>query len=74
MIRWRYRDIQYVPHASTWINQKRWEDELEPLPDENQSVYKNIEKQRSEFMQKMKQADEESASDEDRKKALGLKK
>ena len=74
LIRWKYREIQYVPHASTWINQKRWEDELEPLPDQNQSVYKNIEKQRKEFMKKMKQAEEDSASDEDRKKALGLKK
>lgn len=25
--------IQYVPHASTWLNQRRWEDELETALD-----------------------------------------
>ena len=74
LIRWRYTEIQFVPHASTWINQKRWQDELEPLPDQNQSIYKNIEKQRKDFMKKMKEAEKSSASDEDRKKALRLKK
>ena len=49
LVRWKYKDIQFVPHASTWLNQKRWEDELEPLPDENQSMYKNIEKQRKDL-------------------------
>jgi hypothetical protein len=74
LIRWKYKDIQYIPHASTWINQRRWEDELEPLQNENQSVYKNIEKQRKEFLKKMKVAGEKAASDDDRKKALGIKK
>ena len=74
LIRWKYKDIQFVPHASPWLNQRRWEDELEPLPDENQSMYKNIEKQRKDFMKKMKQADSEAASEDDIKKALGLKK
>ena len=44
LIRWRYKDIQYVPHPATWLNQRRWEDELEPLPDKSLSVYKDIEK------------------------------
>lgn len=22
-------DVQYIPHASTWLNQRRWEDEVE---------------------------------------------
>lgn len=25
-------DVQFIPHASTWLNQRRWEDELEPAP------------------------------------------
>ena len=31
LIRWKYKEIQYIPHASTWLNQRRWEDELEPI-------------------------------------------
>jgi len=26
---WQGRETQYIPHASTWLNQARWEDELE---------------------------------------------
>ena len=74
LIQWKYKELQFVPHASTWLNQRRWEDELESLPDENQSMYKNIEKQRKDFMKKMKEASTEAASEDDIKKALGLKK
>jgi hypothetical protein len=24
------RDIEHVPHATTWLNQRRWEDEIAP--------------------------------------------
>jgi len=44
------------------------------LPNESQPVYKNLDKQREDFMKKMKKADEEMASEEEIKKALGLKK
>ena len=75
LIRWKYKDIQFVPHASTWINQRRWEDELEPLPNEKSlPIYKNIEKDRKDFLNKIKEAEKNIASDEERKKALGLKK
>ena len=75
LIRWRYTEIQFVPHASTWINQKRWEDELEPIPDKKSNpIYKNIEKERKKFITKIKSAEENMASDDERKKALGLKK
>ncbi len=31
---WRKDNGQYIPHPSTWLNQKRWEDEVEtPLKD-----------------------------------------
>jgi hypothetical protein len=29
------RDIQFVPHASTWLNNKRWEDEITPNANQN---------------------------------------
>ena len=74
LLRWRYKDLQYVPHPATWLNQRRWEDELEPLPDKNLSVYKDIEKKTIDLKNRMKNAEDEAASDEDRKKLLNLKK
>lgn len=26
---WRSRELQYIPHASTWLNQERWNDEVQ---------------------------------------------
>ena len=74
LIRWRGTEIQFVPHASTWINQRRWEDELEPLPENKSSIYRNIENERKTFIKKIKVADENMASDEERKEALKLMK
>tara|TARA_Y100000590_G_C15311118_1_gene860178 strand:+ start:94 stop:465 length:372 start_codon:yes stop_codon:yes gene_type:complete len=74
LIRWRGTDIQFVPHASTWINQRRWEDELEPLPENKSSIYRNIENERKTFIKKIKVAEENMASDEERKEALKLMK
>ena len=28
---WNKENGQYIPNPSTWLNQKRWEDELEPM-------------------------------------------
>ena len=25
---WRGKSVEYIPHAATWLNQARWEDEL----------------------------------------------
>lgn len=25
------RDVQFIPHAATWLNQGRWEDETQPV-------------------------------------------
>ena len=72
LIRWRGTEIQFVPHASTWINQRRWEDELEPLPENKSSIYRNIENERKTFIKKIKVAEENMASDEERKEALKL--
>jgi uncharacterized protein YdaU (DUF1376 family) len=30
------RDIQFVPHASTWLNKKRWEDEIKSASSSNE--------------------------------------
>lgn len=30
---WKKDNGQYIPHPATWLNQKRWEDELEPEPE-----------------------------------------
>lgn len=30
--KWQSMDIQYVPHASTWLNGERWEDEVIAKP------------------------------------------
>ena len=74
LIRWRGTEIQFVPHASTWINQRRWEDELEPLPENKSSIYRNIENERKTFIKKIKVAEENMASDEERREALKLMK
>jgi len=74
LLRWRYKDIQYVPHPATWLNQRRWEDELGPLPDKNLSVYKDIEKKTMDLKSRMKTAETEAASEEEIKKLLSLKK
>ena len=26
---WKYKELQYVPYASTWLNQERWNDEVQ---------------------------------------------
>lgn len=29
---WKDKDTQYIPHPSTWLNGKRWEDEIASVP------------------------------------------
>jgi len=28
LVKWRGKDIEFIPHASTWINNERWTDEI----------------------------------------------
>ena len=42
---------QFIPHPSTWLNQKRWEDELEDLKEVVEQSYKN------ETLQKVKESE-----------------
>ncbi len=27
---WQTKDVEYLPHAATWLNGERWEDEIPP--------------------------------------------
>ena len=73
ILRWKEKELQYIPHASTWINQKRFEDELEPLAKQGLSNDDKLEKKRVKFEKMMQEAEENIASPEEIKEALGLK-
>lgn len=73
LIRWKETELQYVPHASTWLNQRRWEDELEPLPKKELSSDDYVEKKAREFRLMMEEADRNKATEDEIKEALGLK-
>lgn len=53
---------QFIPHPSTWLNQKRWEDELEDLKEVVESEKEN------ETLQKIEQS--EGAEEHEVKEAL----
>ena len=36
------RDKQFVPHAATWLNKKRWEDEITPNVNQNQIFERRV--------------------------------
>ena len=43
---WNKDDGKYVPYAITWLNQKRWEDEIkleESKAEENERIRKELE-------------------------------
>ena len=73
IIRWREKEIKYVPHPSTWLNQKRWEDELEPLPKKELSSDEYYDKKAREFRKQMQEAEKHAATTEEIKEVLGLK-
>lgn len=33
----QWQDVRYIPHASTWLNQERWEDETSSRPEEERA-------------------------------------
>lgn len=39
---WTRDGGQYIPHPTTWLNQKRWEDEAEPVPFEPEPAEENV--------------------------------
>lgn len=34
----QWRDVKYIPHPATWLNQGRWEDEVTALPTEEAAM------------------------------------
>ena len=47
-VQWTKDDGQFVPHAATWLNKERWEDELRPAvsePGQEQSVASRLAEQ-----------------------------
>ena len=60
---------QFIPHPSTWINQKRWEDELD-LPKTKEKKSKDTAFEVKEFRRKHKELLDNSADTEDIKDAL----
>ena len=37
---WKKRDKEHIPHASTWLNGRRWEDEIQTPYEDQGRVYK----------------------------------
>tara|TARA_Y100001973_G_C5154638_1_gene310039 strand:- start:527 stop:916 length:390 start_codon:yes stop_codon:yes gene_type:complete len=69
---WQEKELQFVPHARTWLNQKRYEDELEPLNKKQPSInaikdYKKMDKLKLQW----KEAEKEVATEDEIKDALG---
>ena len=59
---------QYIPYPSTWINQKRWEDDL--IVKEVKTTYKNHDADVLEFRKKQEELEKNSASDDEIQSAL----
>lgn len=70
--RWEEKELKFVPHARTWLNQKRFEDELEPLEKKqiSLSVKKDYEKM-DRLKNQWKEAEKEVATEDEIKDALG---
>ena len=46
---WKKENGKYIPHPTTWLNQKRWEDELNDSHEETEEErIKRLEKEVSE--------------------------
>ena len=63
--RWNEKEIQYTPFAKTWLLERRWEDELEPLDQKEKLLEDKLEKQRLKFVNKMKEAEKDIATDDE---------
>ena len=73
LLRWEDKELQYIPHASTWLNQKRFEDELEPLPKKEISSDEKVELERKQRQEYVEEASKDIATPEEIREALGLK-
>ena len=59
---------QYIPYPSTWLNQKRWEDEL--IIKEVKTLKTNHDAEVLKFREKQKELEEDSASENEIQDAL----
>ena len=68
---WRHNktEKQFIPHPSTWLNQRRWEDEIE-LPKTIQEKSTDINSEITKLRSKQKELLDNSADTEDIKEAL----
>ena len=68
---WKYNktEKQFIPHPSTWLNQRRWEDELD-LPKSAQEKTQDIRSEVIQYRQKQKELLDNSADTDDIKDAL----
>ena len=73
LLRWKDKELQYIPHASTWLNQRRYEDELEPLPVKEVSADEKAEMEMIKRMKEFEEAGKDAATEEEIREALGLK-
>ena len=60
---------QFIPHPSTWLNQRRWEDELD-LPKSAKEKSKDIRSEVIQYRKKQKELLDNSADTDDIKDAL----
>lgn len=67
--RWDNKELQYIPHAKTWLHERRWEDELEPL-ENARLVEDKLEIARLKFEKQMKEAEGNIATDEEKRNIL----
>ena len=68
---WKYNktEKQFIPHPSTWLNQRRWEDELD-LPKSAKEKSKDIRSEVVQYRKKQKELLDNSADTDDIKDAL----
>ena len=62
-------DKQFIPHPSTFINQKRWEDDIE-VPKTPQKKYRDIDSEVREARRREEELLDNAADTEDIKEAL----
>ena len=73
-LRWKDKELQYIPHASTWLNQKRFDDELEPLPKKEMTIGQKEEIRMENLKKEWEEAEKNVATQEEIRAALGLPK
>ena len=68
---WKHNktEKQFIPHPSTWLNQRRWEDEID-LPKTKKQKTSNLNKEVMEYRKKQQQLLDDAADTDDIKDAL----